>query len=433
MKITDIKIGTRFRRDLGNVDDLVQSIEKNGLLSPLTVTKEGLLIDGARRLEAYRILSIPDIPVHIVDIPIKENGEIDANLVRKDFTVEELLAIKKYRESIEPDFQGKRTDLVGTTGSSHQLLGNFPRGSKDKRRQERIAENTGLSYKSLDRLEEITYMEKEHPELGDLTRRIDSGRLKINKAWGMINTYKQRQQLLTQAKELNGKNLPSGLNLMHGDCRHKAGEIDNDSIDLIFTDPPYDRESLPLYVDLGKIAARVLKPGGSLVAYIPHHAILDIGNQIMQPGLGLKQAWTFCVRHTGHLTRIASLHLLVNWKPLVWLVKGDSKPNVIPDANFDDFILSAPPDKSLHQWAQSITEAQYIIKHLTVENQTVLDCFMGSGTTGIAAISNKRRFIGIEIDHQTFDRAKGNLLSHNTNTSIPIVETNTGNRVDMVN
>lgn len=263
-------------------------------------------------------------------------------------------------------------------------------------------------------------MQKEHPELGDLTRKIDSGRMKLNQAWKIVNFYTKREQTLAQAKKPENI-LPDSLKLIHGDCRQRIDEVADDSVHLIFTDPPYDYQSLPLYADLGKIAARVLKPGGSLVTYVPHHSILEIGSQMMQPGL--IQAWTFCVRHTGHFARINSLHLLVNWKPLVWLVKGDSKPNVIPDANFDDFITSTPPDKSLHEWTQSLTEADYIIKHLTVENQVVLDCFMGSGTTGIAALRNKRQFIGIEIDQQTFERAKTNILSNNTSTSIPTVET----------
>ena len=56
------------------------------------------------------------------------------------------------------------------------------------------------------------------------------------------------------------------------------------------------------------------------------------------------------------------------------------------------------------------TEADHIISHLTVgENQIVFDLFMGSGTTGIAALNLKRRFIGIEKDKKYFDIAKNNL------------------------
>jgi DNA modification methylase len=50
-------------------------------------------------------------------------------------------------------------------------------------------------------------------------------------------------------------------------------------------------------------------------------------------------------------------------------------------------IDSKPPDKSLHELAQSPVEAEYIIENLTVENQTVLDLFMGAGNFGKAALN----------------------------------------------
>jgi site-specific DNA-methyltransferase (adenine-specific) len=410
MKISHIKVGNRFRSDLGNIDEVIDSVKTNGLLCPIIITRENLLIDGLRRMDAYRQLSIQDIPVHIVDIPIRENGEIDANLVRKDFTAEEILAIKKYRESTEPNLQGKRTDLASTSKVSeqeHQLHGNLPRSSI-KKRQERIAKDTGLSYKSLARLEEVADMEKKHPELGELIGKIDSGKMKLNQAWKITKAYKKREQCLAQAKGLENRH-NENFKLFHGDFRQRIEEeVPDNSVDLLFTDPPYDRGSLQLYADLGRIAARVLKPGGSLVFYAPHHSLLEMGSYMMQ--CGLKQIWTMCIKHVGHLARIHSLHLHVNWKPMIWLVKGES-PNVIADAGMEDLIISAPPDKGLHEWAQSLTEADYMIKHLTFEGQVVLDCFMGSGTTGLAALNNKRQFIGIEIDQQTFEIAKARLQS----------------------
>ena len=138
IEISRINYSSRFRRDTGNIDELVESIKTNGLLCPIGVRKDGLLMHGARRLKAYT-QAFPEattIPCYVIDIPIKENGEIDENLVRKDFTVEELLAIKKHRESLEPNLQGMRSDL-------DQLTGKIPTGSTMKRRDERIAKNTG--------------------------------------------------------------------------------------------------------------------------------------------------------------------------------------------------------------------------------------------------------------------------------------------------
>ena len=81
-----------------------------------------------------------------------------------------------------------------------------------------------------------------------------------------------------------------------------------------------------------------------------------------------------------------------------------------------DLIESSPPDKSSHEWAQSKEEVEHIIRYLTVENQTILDPMMGSGTTGIAALKLNRKFIGIEIDEERFDIGR-NKISTTLSTS----------------
>ena len=48
----------------------------------------------------------------------------------------------------------------------------------------------------------------------------------------------------------------------------------------------------------------------------------------------------------------------------------------------------------------------YLLRVLTNENDSVLDLFMGSGTTGVACRKLKRNFIGIELDTRYFEVAK---------------------------
>ena len=49
---------------------------------------------------------------------------------------------------------------------------------------------------------------------------------------------------------------------------------------------------------------------------------------------------------------------------------------------------------------------EYYLLNSSKEGSTILDPFMGSGTTGIACVNNNRNFIGIELDKQYFDIAK---------------------------
>ena len=48
---------------------------------------------------------------------------------------------------------------------------------------------------------------------------------------------------------------------------------------------------------------------------------------------------------------------------------------------------------------------QYLVKLTTFENQTVLDPFMGSGSTGVACTELKRDFVGYELDKDYFEIA----------------------------
>jgi ParB family transcriptional regulator, chromosome partitioning protein len=52
MKISDIKIGNRFRKDLGDIQNLADSIREIGLLQPVVVNENNDLIAGQRRIEA---------------------------------------------------------------------------------------------------------------------------------------------------------------------------------------------------------------------------------------------------------------------------------------------------------------------------------------------------------------------------------------------
>lgn len=56
-----------------------------------------------------------------------------------------------------------------------------------------------------------------------------------------------------------------------GDCMELSKGIPDNSIDMIFTDPPYHKEYLHLYEWLATEAERVLKPGGALLTYIGNY------------------------------------------------------------------------------------------------------------------------------------------------------------------
>ena len=58
--------------------------------------------------------------------------------------------------------------------------------------------------------------------------------------------------------------------------------------------------------------------------------------------------------------------------------------------------------KNNHPTVKPIKLMEYLIEMVTPENGTVLEPFLGSGTTGVASVNLKRNFIGIELDKDYF-------------------------------
>ena len=65
-----------------------------------------------------------------------------------------------------------------------------------------------------------------------------------------------------------------------------------------------------------------------------------------------------------------------------------------------------PPTKLVHPTEKPVDLLRALIVACTKPNDVVLDCFMGSGSTGEASLLSNRKFIGIELDKGYFDIAK---------------------------
>jgi predicted flap endonuclease-1-like 5' DNA nuclease len=100
--IDNIKIGSRFRKDLGDIALFAENIREVGLLHPIVINQNRELISGWRRIEALKLLGKSEIPAHIVDLDDIVKGEISENTQRKDFSWEEIIQIKKV---VEPEIK----------------------------------------------------------------------------------------------------------------------------------------------------------------------------------------------------------------------------------------------------------------------------------------------------------------------------------------
>jgi DNA modification methylase len=138
--------------------------------------------------------------------------------------------------------------------------------------------------------------------------------------------------------------------------------------------------------------------------YAGHYALPDIFDHMKNSAL--KYWWPMLVKHNGG-SRLSQYHrVYVMWKPLLWFVKGN-RPKALD--SIPDVIESQPPSKALHGWERSPTEAELVISKLTIPDDVVFDPVMGIATTGIAALRQKRRFIGVEKEQEIFIMAKARI------------------------
>jgi len=89
---------------------------------------------------------------------------------------------------------------------------------------------------------------------------------------------------------------------------------------------------------------------------------------------------------------------------LLWFTNGEYLGDWIGDVCRSD-----RNDKRYHEWGQSEAGMADIIGRFTKPGDTILDPFVGSGTTGLAAIRMGRQFIGIDIDEEALRIAAARL------------------------
>lgn len=109
--IEDVIIGNRFRKELGDIQALADSIREQGLLQPIGIDRDNNLVFGERRLRAFQSMGWSRIPARRVNVTSIVEGEYAENEVREDFRPSERVAIAAAVAEEIGSRQGQRTDL----------------------------------------------------------------------------------------------------------------------------------------------------------------------------------------------------------------------------------------------------------------------------------------------------------------------------------
>lgn len=217
-----------------------------------------------------------------------------------------------------------------------------------------------------------------------------------------------------------------------GDCRDMLAELDDNSVDLILTDPPYqlgefmksrnagvhrmrdnflvsagwdngDRDSV--YTLLGDVmaeSARVLKKRGALVLFLSTRLLAPV--QEMADANKLYYKTTGVWHKTNPMPLNMNLHFVSSTELWVYYVAGGRTGTFNNDGKVvHNFVETSVTPKSQrahgkHPTQKPVELMEHFISLLSNPGELVVDPFLGSGTTAVAAQRLGRRVIGSELD-----------------------------------
>jgi N6-adenosine-specific RNA methylase IME4/ParB-like chromosome segregation protein Spo0J len=206
VEVSKVIVGQRFRKDLGDLKVLAESITALGLLQPIGVSLvHGVgyqLVFGHRRLEAFKLLGKAMIPAKLVNVKHLLSSELDENVVRKDFLPSEAVAIAEaMRDEVEQEARKRKT--TGSNEERKEARGNLPQAEQGRTRAI-IAKRIGLSERTYDKARKVVEAARTAPDTyADLLERMDRSR-SVDGAYGEL-VKRQDRQRVSRVKAVKGR------------------------------------------------------------------------------------------------------------------------------------------------------------------------------------------------------------------------------------
>lgn len=237
--------------------------------------------------------------------------------------------------------------------------------------------------------------------------------------------------------------MENDIKLINADCLQVLKDIESQSVDLILTDPPYNlglfmkhrntnlkkmrnnffgaadwdnqnyetwKKSLDAFFSE---SARIIKKGGSMIVFM---AIIKVETVItMAEKYGFYYKTTGIWHKLNPMPRNMNLHFVNSTESWIYFVYKTRTGTFNNDgAVIHDFIetsLATGNEKKYgkHPTQKSVQLMKHFVNLLSNKGDMVLDPFMGSGSSGVAAKILERKFIGIEINTSYFMIAKNRI------------------------
>jgi site-specific DNA-methyltransferase (adenine-specific) len=184
-----------------------------------------------------------------------------------------------------------------------------------------------------------------------------------------------------------------------GDCLEVLPTLSG--VDAVVTDPPYPGEFLPVLAAAWKPCLEATNEDSFAFVMSGQYHLEAVMDGLRNAGW--KYAWCGNFLTPSSNTSIWPRGISAGWKPLLIYGKNHLKFKPWKYDTIRPNTTNAK-DKESHVWGQSEGQFVTLLDRFEVAG-TVLDPFMGSGTTGVACAKLGRNFIGIEKEPKYFDIA----------------------------
>jgi len=397
--INDVVVKDRFRATFGDLESLMLSISRLGLLHPIVIDENKQLIAGERRLRACKELGLDEIEVKFyadADDLTKKEIELEENIKRKDFEWDEEVTAKAELDRIKRAMYGSA------------MKGDTTAGATNKWNIHKTAEALGESVGTVSQDLQLAGALINFPELRNEKTK--------NAAWKAYQRLKERLMTGELARRVVTNIQESDL--VEGDCLDVLKAEPDCSYDLIVTDPPYgvnihnagaqrdkwgeevfddDTEStMSLMKKVFPEMYRVLKPDTHAYVFFAMTYYAEFKKMLEDAGFDVVPTPIIWNKTSQSAPPVTPYSFTQAYEPIFLCHKGRRSLNAyIPNVISMDRVSSS---QTIHVTQKPTQLMKKLIEASSAAGDLVLDPFCGSGSTIIAAYESKRRVKGIEKD-----------------------------------
>jgi hypothetical protein len=269
------------------------------------------------------------------------------------------------------------------------LGGKGGRPTRNRDTVSQLAAELGVSPRTAQRRLRLSDKLADHPEIALL---LDQGEIDGHRAEVLARqrTLEERRALADPPEQTT---LANGIEVRLGPFQHVLADVEDESVDLVLTDPPWqwDEATLSLWDDLGAFAARVLRPGRAVVVYSGSGCMAEAIERLRRH---LTWVWSGAIFLPGRHNEVRAVMARDSSTPILFFSKGRYEPRHW----FVNTLSSPGAEKDAHPWQKPLPNVAYYLEHFSEPGELVCDPFLGGGTTAVAAAGAGRRFIGCDTD-----------------------------------